>query len=48
MVGGSGSSPAASQAPNPASRAGVSLSLLLGALSIVIIGVVGRSIVILL
>jgi hypothetical protein len=48
MVGASGTSPAASQAPNSASRAGVGLSLLLGALSMAIVGVVGRSIVILL
>jgi hypothetical protein len=46
LVGASGTSPAASQAPNSASRAGVGLSLLLGALSMAII--VGRSIVTLL
>jgi hypothetical protein len=35
-------------APNPASRPGVSLSLLLGALSIAIVGLVGGSIAVLL
>jgi hypothetical protein len=48
MIGASGSKPAASQAPNPAPRTGVSLSLLLGALSTGIIGVLGGAIVILL